>query len=136
MKFTQIHASRITRTILGWFRDHGRDLPYYGDESAKSVQMTVQEMLTDPDSILQETLEEHYNELTGRFGCPLSVEEALIYGTTGFNPEPMEAWVNGKVAIDRAIEMCFEQTFIDAICEVFDVKLPKESGKGLKVVKN
>lgn len=142
MHYAHILTARITRTILGWLHGEGHDLPAYGDESAKAVQLWVAELL-HPDSILPDRLEDMYNELTGRFGCPFSVEEALILVTTGFNACPMEQFANGKASLERAIELCFDQTFSDVLVEEFGVsrfiqETPGETPEepGLKLVKN
>lgn len=118
MKFTAIHTARITRAIAEKCKDLGKELPDYGDESLRAVSLQVKDYLTQEDFLMDE-LEDAYNEVTGKFGCPFSPEEALILPTHGFNPEPMDAWVSGDVAFERAIEMCFEQTFYDAMVDEY-----------------
>lgn len=137
MKYTQLHLSRITRSIIEKLHELDRDLPNYGEVSNKSLQMFVSELLS-PDSILQDELEEQYNEVTGKFGCPFSVEEALILAGA-FNACPMEQFVTGEVSLERAVEICFEQTFWDAMVEEYGMpeELPESPEEpGLKVVKN
>lgn len=137
MHYAHLHTARITRTIIEKLHELGHDLPAYGDESAKAIQMSVEELL-HPDSILPDRLEDMYNELTGRFGVPFSVEEALILGTGGFNACPMEQFTGGKASLERAIELCFDQTFFDALVEQFGNVAVEETPEepDLKLVKN
>jgi hypothetical protein len=137
MHYAHILTARITRTIIDMLHELGRNLPDYGDVSAKAVQIYVSELL-HPDSILPDRLEDLYNELTGRFGCALSVEEALILGTGGFNACPMEQFDRGEASLEQAIELCFDQTFTDVLSEEFQVGAAKETPEepGLKLVKN
>lgn len=132
MKFTAIHTARITRAIAERCKDFGKELPDYGDESLRALSMQVKDYLTQEDFLMDE-LEEAYNEVTGKFGCPFSPEEALILPTHGFNPEPMDAWVSGDVSFERAIEMCFEQTFYDAMADEYGE--PAEKKPEPKLVK-
>lgn len=139
MHYAHLHTARITRTIIEKLHELGHDLPDYGDDSNKAIQLSVAELL-HPDSCLADILEDKYNELTGRFGCPFSVEEALILAGA-FNAEPMETFVSGEVHLDRAIEICFSQTFFDALVEQFGDVAVEEPGEapeetGLKLVKN
>ena len=137
MHYAHILTARITRTIIDHLHEEGHDLPAYGDDSAKAVQIYVAELL-HPDSILPDRLEDLYNELTGRFGCALSVEEALILGTTGFNAFPMEQFTGGKASLEQAIELCFDQTFSDVLAEEFGVGAAEETPEepDLTLVKN
>lgn len=137
MHYAHIHTARITRTIIEKLHELGHDLPDYGDDSNKAIQLCVEELL-HPDSILPDRLEDLYNELTGRFGCSLSVEEALILGTGGFNACPMEQFTGGKASLEQAIELCFDQTFMDVLAEEFGVGAAEEPPEepGLKLVKN
>lgn len=137
MEYTQIHVSRITRTIIEKLHELDRDLPDYGEVSNKSLQMSVSELLSQ-DSILQDELEEQYNEVTGKFGCPFSVEEALILAGA-FNASHMEQFVSGDVSLERAVEICFERTFWDAMAAEYGKpeELPGSTEEPeLKVVKN
>lgn len=122
MKYASIHTARITRAIVEWCKDHGRELPEYSaetnDESQIAVSMFVRDMLKE-DSIAVDELDAAYHEVTGRFGCPFSVEEALIMPVYGFNACPMEAWLHGEVCLERAIEICFRQTYVDAMVEEY-----------------
>jgi hypothetical protein len=117
MKYTNIHCARITRTILDRLMSMDRELPDYGEISKKSLEMCVMEYLEG--DVLADVLADQYNEVTGRFGCPFSVEEALILGIGGFNAEPMEQFASGEVTLERAVETCFEQTFYDAMTDTF-----------------
>jgi hypothetical protein len=142
MHYAHILTSRITRTILGWiFENHNRVLPLYGEESQAVVNGVVRALLESPESPLADMMDEQYAKVVGRFGCPFSVEEALILGCLGFNAEPMQEWLDGKVTIDRAIEVCFEQTFWQAFVEEYTdgvVDEPEETPEEpeLKLVKN
>ena len=125
MKYLNIHIARITRVIIDTLHDLGMDLPDYGDVSAKAVQMEVEEILGN-EVFLASELEEQYTEVTGKFGCPFSVEEALIMGDCGFNSVPMQELVDGEASLERAIESCFQQTFYDALTDVFGKKPVEE----------
>jgi hypothetical protein len=137
MKYLNIHVARITRTIIEELHDLGMDLPDYGDMSAKAVQVEVEENLRN-EGFLASMLEDQYNEVTGKFGCPFSVEEALIMGTYGFDAIPMQALVDGEECLECAIEACFAQTFWDALAEAFgkrpveEKESPEEPGEPAK----
>lgn len=122
MKYASIHTARITRAIVEWCRDHGKELPEYSsetnDDSQIKVSRFVRDMLRD-DSIAADELDDAYHEITGRFGCPFSVEEALIMPVNGFNTCPMERWLTGELCFERAIEICFAQTYVDAMVEEY-----------------
>ena len=134
MKYLNIHIARITRTIIDHLHEMGMDLPDYGDISAKAVQVEVEENLRN-EGFLSDMLEEQYNEVTGKFGCPFSVEEALIMGDCGFNSVPMQDLVDGNACLECSIENCFQQTFYDALTDVFgkrpveEKESPEEPGE-------
>lgn len=141
MKYTSIHTARITRAIVEWCRDHGRELPEYSsetnDESQIAVANFVRDMLKD-ESIAVDELDDAYHAVTGRFGCPFSVEEALIMPVYGFNTCPLETWLHGEVCLERAVEICFHQTYLDAMVEEYGEPEQKPEEKAepskLKVV--
>lgn len=137
MHYAHIHTARITSAVIEKLHELGCDLPQYGEVSQKAVQLLVAELL-HPDSCLVDILEENYNDITGKFGCPFSVEESLILAGA-FNACPMDQFVDGDVSLDRAVEICFSQTFYDALVEQFgepEAEEAEEKKPELKVVKN
>lgn len=118
MKFLNIHIARITRAIEERMSDYGKQLPDYGDESRMALVMAVTKYLSDED-FLRDEVEHQYNEVTRKFGCPFSPEEVLLLPTYGFNPHPIREYVDGNVSLERAVEICFEQTFFDAFADEY-----------------
>ena len=129
MKYASIHVARITRAIVEWCKDHGKKLPEYSSKTNEASQIVVsgfvRDMLKD-DSIAVDELDDAYHQVTGRFGCPFSVEEALIMPVKGFNTCPLEAFLKGDVCLQRAIEICFKQTYLDAMTEEYGVEHREE----------
>lgn len=132
MKFLNLHIARITRAIEERMSDFGKQLPDYGDESKRALVMTVTKYLKDED-FLRDEVEEQYNEVTGKFGCPYSPEETLLLPTYGFNPQPIREYVDGNVSLERAIEICFEQTFFDAFADEYG-KPKDKAGRIIRTV--
>lgn len=118
MKYLNLHIARITRAIEERMSDFGKQLPDYGDESKRSMVMTVTKYLKDED-FLRDEIEDQYNEVTGKFGCPYSPEETLLLPTYGFNADPIGEYVHGNISLERAVEICFEQTFFDAFADEY-----------------
>ena len=118
MKYLNLHIARITRAIEERMSDCGKQLPDYGDDSRKALVMTVTKYLSD-EEFLREEVEHQYNEVTRKFGCPHSPEEVLLLPTYGFNPHPIREYIDGNVSLERAVEICFEQTFFDAFADEY-----------------
>ena len=136
MKYIHIHVARICRAINEYLGAHGHSLPAYGEESQRSVASTVRDLLEE-ETVLSDMLEDQYYEVTRSFGCPYSVEEALILGTTGFNPEPLELYLAKQCTLDAAIETCFAQTFYDALRDQYGEEPEEQEPElELELVKN
>lgn len=118
MKYLNLHIARITRSIEERMSDYGKHLPDYGDESRKALVMAVTNYLSD-EEFLREEVEHQYNEVTRKFGCPFSPEETLLLPTYGFNAHPIREYIDGTVSLERAVEICFEQTFFDAFADEY-----------------
>lgn len=117
MNNIQAFTNRITRAIILATARHGLILPEYGDKSRAAVYQKVRELLEE-GSVLQDMLDEQYNRSTGKFACPLTVEQALIVAGS-FNAEPMQEFVRAGQNLERAVEICFEQTFYDAMVDEY-----------------
>lgn len=135
MKYIHIHVAKICRTINEYLGAHGHSLPAFGEESQRSIASTVRELLEE-ETVLADMLEDQYYEVTRSFGCPYSVEEALILGSTGFNPEPLELYLVKQCTLDAAIETCFAQTFYDALRDQYGQEPEEEQEPELELVKN
>lgn len=85
-----------------------------------------------------ETIHKNFPEMDAIVEMSEHIEEALILGTGGFNACPMEQFDRGEASLERAIELCFDQTFSDVLSEEFQVGAAKEPPEepGMKLVKN
>lgn len=108
MKNIEIKTKVITNSIVREIRE-----TVHKNIEIGVVADTVREILSD-DGLLDAIKQVAWDQDHKKGVCAFSPEQLLELAPNGFNPCPIDLFVNGEYDLNRAIQECFSLTFSSA----------------------